>query len=437
MLTKLEYLKEAVKQVSPLERKDWYIYAFALPVLKDRPDWKDVLQHRYELIAMSDGLYYLDYNDEGKILSKIVDYVKGEPLFNPQTKIEVDNSWLSSIDGKIETKIGTLIVNTVAFHSVVGNRLPYINKERPSIGEIENIISTRTKNDADKTDKDISVNEMTACLDNLNFFMCVSGILNIAATRKAITPPPGIEKKKEELKKEYGESLKDPVKFVEFENRLREIDKEYLKDDPAAKAIFNKKSVTGRTKMFLTYGSTLDFEEDPVNNKVISSLSEGFPTDPKEYAKLMNDLRFGSFARGSSTALSGYAYKILQRSLSGVTVSPVACNTTKGFKRLITKENSKNMVNRYIKDKGWTLIKDKSQAETYIGKEVEFRSTVGCTSPGNTVCFACMSDNYKTQPNGISTLASSMSTVLMITFLKLNHGVTTELVDISVDDLVT
>ena len=151
----------------------------------------------------------------------------------------------------------------------------------------------------------------------------------------------------------------------------------------------------------------------------------------------MNDLRFGSFARGSSTALSGYAYKILQRSLSGVTVSPVACNTTKGFKRLITKDNVKNMVNRYIKDKGWILIKDKTQAESYIGKEVEFRSTVHCTSPENTVCFACMSDNYKTQPNGISTLASSMSTVLMIMFLKLNHGVTTELVDISIDDLVT
>ncbi len=437
MLTKLEYLKEAVKSVLPLERKDWYVYAFALPVLKDNPDWKDKLQHRYELISQNDGLYYLDYNDEGKVLSKIVDYKPNEPLFNPQTKVEVDNSWLSSIDGKIETKIGTLIINAVAFHSVVGKRLPYLNKERPSVAEIEAAISVRTKNTVDLTDKDISVDEMCRCIDNLNFFMCVSGILNIAATRKAITPPPGIEKEKERLKKEYGETLNDPVKFVEFENKLRAIDKEYLKDDPAAKAIFNKKSVTGRTKMFLTMGATLDFEEDPVNNKVVSSLSEGFPTDPTEYAKLMNDLRFGSFARGSSTALSGYAYKILQRSLSGVSVSPVACGTTKGFKRLITKDNVKSMVNRYIKDGGWILIKDKTQAESYLGKEVEFRSTVFCTSSENTVCYACMSDNYKTQPNGISTLASSMSTVLMIIFLKLNHGVTTELVSIDVNDLAT
>lgn len=436
MLTKLEYLKEAVDLVRPLERKDWYIYAFALPVLKDNPDWKDKLQHRYELITQSDGLYYLDYNEEGKILSKIVDYKKGEPLFNPQTLIDVDSSWLASIDGKIQTKIGTLIVNTVAFYSVVGKRLPYINKERPSIGEIESIISSRTKNAVDLTDNDISVEEMCQCIDNLNFFMCVSGILNIAATRKAITPPPGIEKEKERLRKEYGDRIKDPVTFVEFENKLRALDKEYLADDPAAKAIFNKKSVTGRTKMFLTYGSTLDFEEDPVNNKVIASLSEGFPKDPEEFTKLMNDLRFGSFARGSSTALSGYAYKVLQRSLSGVTVSPIACNTTKGFKRLITNSNVKNMVNRYIKDKGWVLIKDKTQAESYIGKEVEFRSTIRCTSTGNTVCFACMSDNYKSQPNGIGTLASSMSSVLMNTFLKLNHGVTTELVEIDLADMV-
>lgn len=437
MLTKLEYLKEAVKAVAPLERKDWYIYAFALPVFKDIDNWKDKLEHRYELITQGDGLYYMDYEGDGKVLRKIVDHVQGEPLFDPQTKIEVDSSWLSSINGKIETKIGTLIVNTVAFHSVVGDRLSYINKERPSIAELEQLISVKVKNTQDLTDRDISVEEMSQCIDNLNFFMCVSGILNIAATRKAITPPPGIEKEKERLKKEYGDKINDPVTFVEFENKLREIDKEYLKDDPAAKAIFNKKSMTGRTKMFLTYGNTLDFEEDPVNNKVISSLSEGFPSDPEEYAKMMNDLRFGSFARGSSTAKSGYAYKVLQRSLSGVTVSPVACNTTEGFKRFITKDNAKNLINRYIKDKGWVLIKDKSQADTYIGKEVEFRSTMFCKSDDNTVCFACMSDNYKTQPNGISTLASSMSTVLMVIFLKLNHGVTTEITDVSLSDLIT
>ena len=171
MLTKLEYLKEAVKLVAPLERKDWYIYAFALPVFKDNPNWKETLQHRYELITQNDGLYYLDYNEEGKILSKIVDHNKDEPLFNPQTKIEVDSSWLNSIDGKIETKIGTLIINTVAFHSVVGKRLPYINKERPSIGEIESMISVRTKNTADMTDNDISVEHIPSGIDSVSLII--------------------------------------------------------------------------------------------------------------------------------------------------------------------------------------------------------------------------------------------------------------------------
>lgn len=437
MLTKLEYLKEAVKTVRPLERKDWYIYAFALPTLKDNPDWKDKLQHRYELIVQADGIYYLDYDEEGKILSKIVDYKKDEPLFNPQTKIQVDNTWLSSINGKIETKIGTLLINTVAIHSVVGSKIEYINKEKMSPGEIETIISTKAKNSQDKTDKDISIEEMIQCIDNLNFFLCVSSILNIAATRKTITPPPGIDKEKERLIKELGDSIKDPVTFVEFENKLREIDKEYLKDDPAARAVFNKKSVTGRTKMFLTYGNTLDFEEDTVKNKVIKSLSEGIGTDGEDFPKMMNDIRFGSFARGSSTALSGYTYKVLQRALSGLEVSPVACNTTKGLVRFITRDNVKTLINRYVKDKGWVLIKDKNQAEQYIGKNAEYRSTRFCTSPGNTVCYACMSENYKTQPNGISTLASSMSAILMNTFLKLNHGVTTEIVNLDISDLVT
>lgn len=428
MTTKSEYLKLAIQTLTPIEYKDWFVMCFTVPLLKETTEWNE--KPVYGLVTKLDGIYYVN---EQRALTLIVDWKKDSPLFSFKDEVVIDNTWLSSVSGKITTTIGRLLVNALCIHPIVGSRVDFINSKM-SQPEIESILITKTKNPEDLKDGDITVKEMVECIDRLNFLMSISTFTNIGATKKTITSPPGISEYKKKLIEEYGDRLKDPVVLVEFENKLAAKDAEYLADDPAAKNIFNKKSRVGRAKMFLAYGKTLDFDTTDGSPVVLDSLSDGISTDPEELAKHMNDLRYGSFSRGASTALAGYAYKVLQRSLSGLKISKVPCNTTKGLKRDINDKNYKGLIDRYIKEKGWVLIDTKEKAKSYIGKEVEMRSTMYCLSPNNTVCYACMGESYKNQESGVSNLAAGISSVLLIAFLKMMHGVSTEVVEIDLED---
>lgn len=433
MATKLEYLKGAIQLLKPIENKDWYIMMFTVPVLKETKLWEE--RELYSLVTQTDGVYYVDEINDAKTLVRIDDWKRDTPILYFTDEIKIDSTWISNVNEDTVTTVGRLLVNRLCLESVLGNRLPYINKKMQQ-NEIESAIISKVKNEEDLTEKDISVKEMIECINRLNFLMGISTFTNIGATEKTITPPPGIKEYKAKLIKEYGDRLKDPVTLVEFQNKLAAVDNEYLADDPAAKNLFNKKSRTGRAKMFLTYGTTLDFDNTG-DNVVLGSLSEGIDTSPKEIAKYMNDLRYGSFSRGADTALSGYAYKILQRALSGLRISKTPCNTTKGFKRKITNGNYKGLIGRYIKQNGWVLVSDEEKAKEYKEKLVEVRSTLYCTSGNNTVCYACMAESYKTQEAGISNLAANISAVLMVNFLKRMHSNSVEVTEIEMEDFCT
>lgn len=439
-MTKIEYLKKCITSGKIIENKNWYTSCFAIPLLKDEQIDINQKQH-LSVITKLDGLYFIDTvsDQENSNISnqlvKITDYKKDSPLFSFQELIEVDSSWLPTIKTKQQTKIGVLIINALILYPSLGTKLDYLNTTI-KLEDIEAILSARVKNDDVATSSDITVKEMIDCISRFGFLSTLSTLISIATTPKAITPPPGIDKIKKELIAEYKDQLHDPVKVVELESKLNKVDDDYLADDPAAKNIFNKKSKTARKKMYLMFGETKDFITG--NQHVITpSLSEGVNTSPEDFPAYMNDLRYGSFSRGASTQLAGYAYKVLQRSLSGLSISPTPCNTTKGLKRLITKSNHNKLVNRYIKDGGWKLISNLEEAKKYIDKIVEFRSSMYCTSPGNTVCYACMSENYKNSPNGINNLAANISEVLLKMFLKQMHGSITEVTDIQMKDLAS
>ena len=436
MSTKLEYLKKCIVSGNIIGNKSWYIMCFAIPHLKNE-NYDINTKERYSIVTKLDGLYYLDFDKDHKLAPiKIVDYITNKPLFSFQDKIVVDKTWLPTITSEIETKIGILIVNALILYPSLKNKVSYINTPI-KVSDIESLLVNKVKNNDVATEKDITVPEMIDCIDRLNFLSNLATIISVAATPKTITAPPGINKKKEELLKKYEGQLNDPVKVVELEKELTTIDNEYLADDPAAKNIFNNKSKTARKKLFLMYGETADFISTKGNNVITNSLSEGISITPEDFPKYMNDLRSGSFDRGASTALAGYSYKILQRSLSGVKILNTKCDTTRGIKRVITDKNFKKIINRYIKKNDWILVDDIDTAKSYIGKEVEIRSIMYCRSPGNTICYACMSESYKDSPTASTTLAANISSVLLNTFLKKMHSSGLDTGKIDLNDLIT
>lgn len=436
MLTKLEYLKKAIA-ANKIENKSWYYTCFAIPLLKDDTNWeKNATQ--LDIITKLDGLYYVTADESGQLtLDKISDYVKEEPLFRFQDIIQVDPSWGPFVTSKIETKIGILIINALVLYPAFKNKLGYINSQI-KVSTIEKLLAEKVVSNKDAKESDISVDEMINCFDRLSFLTNLANIINIASTKKAITPPPEMAAAKKELLKKYEGQLHDPVKLVEFEQALIKIDNEYLADDPAAKNIFNKKSKNARRKMYMIFGDTMDFEKSSQARTIKNSLQEGVSTTEEDFPRYMNDLRIGSFARGSSTQLGGYTYKILQRSLSSLSISPVECDTKRGLKRIINDYNAPKLLNRYVALNGkWTLIESTEQAKSLIGKEIMIRSSMYCTSPNNTICYKCMNEVYKNIPTGVTNIASELSGVLLNLFMQLTHGKTNESTTIQLKDLIT
>jgi hypothetical protein len=437
-MTRIEYLKKCIQLNKPITFKHWYTLCFGIPLLKNETDWTS--RDPFSIVLQLDGLHYIQevQTETGveKKLVKITDHQKDKPLFQFKEVIQVDASWLPTIKSSIETKIGNLIINALVLYPTLGTKVDYINKPI-KVGDIESIFVNRVRNDEDLKESDISVKEMSACIDRLNFLSNLAFITSVASTVKTITPPPNMKKERTQLLKEYEGQLNDPVKVVELESKLTAIDNAYLADDEAAKTILSNKARTARKKFYGIFGETKDFVKTGDTNVILQNLSEGVSTTPEDFPKYLNDARTGSFFRGASTAKGGYTYKILQRSLSSLKIQAIACNTTKGFKRLITENNYKKLVNRYIRAKGWVLITSDIEAKKYIGQIVELRSTMYCTATGNTVCYACMSENYKDSETGVTNLAANISNVLLTAFLQATHGGIVETTTIEMNDLVT
>ncbi|EKD89587.1 MAG: hypothetical protein ACD_33C00040G0001, partial [uncultured bacterium] len=310
-MNKLDYLKRVILESELYNDKTWYISAFAILMKVYTDDsWKNNAI-RFSIIKTIDKLNFIDINEANEfILIPISDSKKDEPLFTFQELISVDNSWLPSIKSKLQTKLGNLIINKIVIYPSFTNKIDYINTPI-TVSELETFISLKLKNDNEATEKDITVKELTEFVDRLYFLTNLADITNLTATAKNITPPTGLKKVKQELYEKYKDELTNPVKLVEFENKLKDLDAEYLKDDPTASKIISKKSKVARKKMFLVFGSEKGFDESVEVKPIIKSLDEGVDTDEDIFPEYMNGLRYGSYARGAETVRGGVTYKIL------------------------------------------------------------------------------------------------------------------------------
>lgn len=431
MTTKEQYLKACIQAVKPLEDKRWYIGMLASLLPSTAPT-----QGPLQLVARSQGMFYQEAGEEGKEVA-IVDSKPGVPLYTITDKITVDNTWMPHIQGTIQTTLGRLILNAAAIYPALGGKLAYINTPL-KIRALESAIAQHMKDDKDIKDsaKDISVQEYLNCIDRVWFFTKLSNLITVAATTKTVLPPPGIDVLRRKLLKDNEGKLSDPVVVATIADTLLAYDAEYLKEDAAAKFIVEGKGKTARKKLFHFYGETNDFSGSLASDPITSTMQEGVDTDERVLPKYMNDLRYASYSRGHSTQLAGYSYKILQRSLSGLEISGVECDTKRGLNRLVLKPES--LLNRYIRvGPKWLLIDNKEQAGTYMGKVVQVKSPMYCTQPGNAICYSCLGSTYKDNKNAINNIAAGFSGELMTLFLKRMHTSGFNLTDIQMKDLVT
>lgn len=428
MPTKLEYLNEALR-TEICEKTLWHELVFTEKV--NAPKEK-IEKLPYMLFTENSFLYYYDSDLN---IQKIEDATT--PLFSYLDEIEVSPYHSPYITKPIKTNIGAFIINKVANYPSFKGKIPYI--EAPiNTKKIQDILAKHVVSDQEAKETDATVTEMVEFIDRLYFFTNLAHIVNRAASQKTIVEPPGIKEYREKLLKEYKDKLNDPIAALEFEKKLKDYDAKHLQGDSVAKMLgSSKKGQTARQKLYLMFGSNIDFKDENLP-PVTTPLKEGLDPSSQTFYRYNNDLRFGSYSRGAATAKSGYIGKILQRALAYITIDSTECNTTKGIKRLATQSNYKRLYSRYIKhNNSWILVSTEEQAKEYIGKVVEIRSSMYCTAPGRKICYKCISDNYKNTPAATTLITSELSRVLNSLNMKLMHGITTESTVVKLDDLIT
>jgi len=432
-MNKLDYLKACFQALKPMENISWYVNMFAIPV----PAVKDISTMKHlDLICQQDGLKVVLSTPEGNVLENIVDYQKGKPLFSMEDTLKVDSSWLPSIKETSEKRLGGLIINAVVLYPVVKDKLPYLNTPITE-KKIEALFASKMidVSESKSPDKDILVSDYVDFMDRLWFFTSVADLIVMASSYKTISAPVGADALAKKLIEENKDNINDPVVVAQILGKLTDLHDDQLKDDPVAKRMFDKKALTARKKQYLMYGETNDFVTSHQSNPVLTPMVKGIDTSEDIFPLYMNDLRYASYSRGHSTQLSGYSYKILQRSLAGLEITDTPCDTKLGLVRLVSKPEK--LVGRYIAVAGkWKLVETPDEAGAYLGKLVTGRSPMFCTtSNDNEICYACLGEMYKGQTNAMNNLAANFSGELMSLFLKRMHTSGFSLTKIDSNDL--
>ena len=422
-----------------MEYKPWYTYMLAI-LTPATHDWKTL-----EVLTpypQADGMYFVDAleGSEDRQLVKLTDTQPGQPVFHIQEPVAVDHSWLPSISGSFTTKLGNLVINTVALYPALQGKLPY--QDGPiSIKALEAVLAKRMVNEEDAKEGDITVTHYLDCMDRIWFFTQLASLINVASTAKLITRAPGTKELRKKLLAQHQGELSDPAVVATIVAELDKHDKAYLAGDPVVSKGLSKKENTARKKLHQMYGETNDFDSGMGSDPITGSMDEGLDTNPKDLAKYVNDLRYASYSRGHSTQLAGYTYKVLQRSISGVAIVDTDCGTQRGYTRLITERNAGKLLSRFVKlkptDKDWTLVEDAAQANSYLGKNLVTRSAMYCKSPGNTLCYHCLGETFKGSSAAMTNLAAAMSAEFMTLFLKRMHTSGFTLTTIEKKDLFT
>jgi len=405
-MNKYEYFKYAVKEKF-IYKLDWLYSFFTIHNIEFKGnEYLRILNNRYEVKI--DNLWHN------------IDLSIKNPIYNMLEEIEITKDMIETIDSKITTTIGRFLANKILLEYNFGNKIKYINSSF-NIGKIEKDIADMM------IENKLSVDEYLKFVDATSFLQGISRITNISSTEKGMLPPPNIEKIKKDLFKEfndkYGEDwVKNRSRIVEYENKLKEVDSEWLKDDPAnGKLLSGKIKNNARAKMYLAFGAEAGFDKKGKNVQFINnSLLDEYPEDNEKLATMFNTSRAGSFDRGKETQKGGAAAKDILRSTSSISIVDGDCGSDIGKKIFVTKSNHESLIGRYM------LLGNKitkiENSESLLGKTITIRSPMFCKKDGSELCSICVGEKLANYKKGISLITTDISSILLNSSMKSMHS---------------
>ncbi len=411
-MKRLDYLKYAL-QLGLYRKLSWLISAFS--VISEAADkWKED-PYEGRIVQEEYGSFFVNTNKE---LVKIEDTKPKTPIFGILEEITVDNSWIPNAKEPTESLIGALLANYILLVESFGAKVPYIAKN-VSIQAIEKFV-IQNRDDGKGTDPTkITLKEYLQMGKGVELLKQTPTLSVYSLTPKNLVAPDGFEAKKKELLRQYEGQLSDPVKLAEYEEKIMDIDKEFMKGDPSyGKLVSGKVHRNARRKLVLTSGAEggLDGKMVPIKE----SLAEGVPLTPENFAALVNGSRSGSYFRGVDTVKGGVSSKKATKPLATYAIQDGDCGTTMGLSKNYNKFNLENLVGRVVVGSK-KPIENITEASNYLGKIVKVRSPAYCKQGPLFFCSACAGPRLSRFKQGLIIPATDLTAAIMAASMAAMH----------------
>jgi len=265
----------------------------------------------------------------------------------------------------------------------------------------------------------ITIRQLKDFISQSQILMSCCSALSSSHTNAIFTIEEKISKKKEELKKKYGDKLSsdnpDLDTASKYEKELIDYAKDLLKNDPASDMFESgARSSWGNNfkNMYLTRGPLR--RTDGSYSFSSESYIEGL--DPKDYVAVSDAAVQGPFARSRLTATGGYSEKQFTNATQHIKVLPKGsdCKTKRYIEVNLTKLNIKDWYYSFMIGSSGNLIELTPEvASKYIGKKVKMRFSALCHSK-NGICEACAGSLF----NRIGINNIGMASMIMMSSVK-------------------
>lgn len=269
-------------------------------------------------------------------------------------------------------------------------------------------------------------------LDYTQFFMPYETILSPNHTEKILGCTKLIEKRKQELLKNYGEEIKkgNIVVAEKMEKELLDYAKEVLGDDPSLDVYDSGaggKFGNNFKNMYVMKGAIRDPNPDAKQefNIATSNFIDGISAD--EYSMLANSLSNGPYSRAKKTEIGGHWEKLFGAAFQTVVLDEAGsdCGSDKYITIELTKKNlSEFMYNYMVKSNGELEELTSDNADKYIGKKVKMRFSIFCKSKTG-ICNKCAGNFfYRRGARNIGLATIQIPSTLKLRSMKSFHDTT-------------
>lgn len=414
-----DYLKYSFNKELPM-KLDWYLSVLSLEPT-DSP-----------YLKIENNKYYVMVN---YVYEEIEDTTVDKPLFIPSDRVTLTKDDLINIESTVDTTYGRAIANYILITAIFGDKIPYINKPF-STSDIEKYILKGMKVD------NISVAEYKRYMDAASLLQAASAVITASASNINMVAPPYIKEFKEKVKQyltdKYGPNWSKEIVYVaEYKKILEKYDDLWLRSDPNTYGkIITSKVKQARSKMYLSFGAELGFDEKGENPVLVdNSLEDGYPLDREQLTSVYNTARAGSYHRGKETQKGGAVAKDILRATNGIVIENTDCGSNIFKTIYVTEALSKGLEGRYVKKEDGS-IEPITEPKDYIGKTIEIRSPLYCKLGGKRICGVCTGTNMANHKHGFSLTALSLSSVILTSSLKRMHANSMVSIDVDIKEMI-